>query len=201
MKLAFGRAAVAIGLTLSLAGGASGQERPTAEQVARMRAMSAAGAEHEVLAKMAGRWDQETRYWSQPGGEPVVTRGTAENRMILGGRFLESRSQSDLMGMAFESLTLLGYDRRHGRYTLQQLDNSGTYYVTAAGHRAADTGVITLAGVDEDPLAGHTQRYEFRYRMESEDRWVVELFFFDAMHTRGQGPFKLLEITSTRRRS
>jgi hypothetical protein len=176
------------------------QERPTAEQIARMRERSMAGPEHQVLARMAGSWDQETRYWSEPGGGAVVSRGTAENRMILGGRFLESVAKTELMGMAMESLTLVGFDRRHGRYTLQQLDNTGTYYVTAAGAAGANTGVITMSGEDGDPALGHTQRYEFRYRIDSDDRYVMELVFLDEMHTRGKGPFKLLEVTSTRRR-
>jgi len=195
------RTVLAAVLALGLAGGVEAQDRPTAEQIARMRERSAAGPEHEVLARMAGDWDLALRYWMEPGGQPVMTRGTAENRMILGGRFLESRSKSELMGMVMESLTLLGFDRRHGRYTLQQLDNSGTYYVTGSGTRDADTGVIAMGGEDRDAVLGHTQQYEFRYRIESSDRWVMELIFLDAMHTRGQGPFRLLEITGTRRRS
>ncbi|MCI0435652.1 MAG: DUF1579 domain-containing protein, partial [Gemmatimonadetes bacterium] len=149
----------------------------------------------------AGTWDMEIRVRPLPGAEPLTTRTTAENRMILGGRFLESRAAVDMFGMSGETLTILGFDRRHGTYTSIGLDTFGTYWVTAAGKPDAASGAIVMRGEDVDPVAGHRQVYEFHLEIVDEDRYVFAVVFLDDAHTRGQGPFRMLEITHTRRKS
>ena len=47
------------------------------------------GAEHKTLEAMAGSWDVSTKMWMAPGAPPQEVSGTSENKMILGGRYLE----------------------------------------------------------------------------------------------------------------
>jgi hypothetical protein len=49
-------------------------------------------------------------------------------------------------------------------------------------------------------VIGHTQEYEFRIRIDDADTWTMEIVFLDEMHTRGKGPFRMVEIVSRRRR-
>src|SRR5690606_15357690 len=68
-----------------------------------MMAAAQPGPEHAELMKLEGSWVVEGRLWPQPGAEPIAFTFPAENRAILGGRFLESRAKGELMGQAIES--------------------------------------------------------------------------------------------------
>lgn len=177
------------------------QEPDSAEQARVRAAMMAAmqpGPEHERLAEMSGSWNLDIRMWPAPGAEPMVADGTAENRMILGNRFLESRTIGGEEPMRVESLVLLGFDRRIGEYTSIGLDTWGTYYVTAAG-REAESGRIVLEGVNEDPISGTRETYQMVLRRVDADTFVHEIIFTDPVHTRNGEPFKMIEITYHRR--
>lgn len=183
-----------------LPGDAAAQNQPTPEQIARAQALTQAGPEHERLASLVGMWDTEMRVRPAPGADVMTARAFAENRMILGGRFLESRSTIDMFGMSGESITLLGFDRRHGRYTSIGLDTFGTYWVSGSGPADPVTGFIRMQGEDEDPVLGHTQVFEFRLEIHDDDRYTFSVIFFDDMHTQGKGPLQVLEIIHTRRK-
>lgn len=177
------------------------QQPDSAEQARVREAMMAAmqpGPEHERLAELAGEWSMDIRMWPAPGAEPMQSSGTAENRMILGNRFLESRSAGGQEPMRIESLILLGFDRRVGRYTSIGLDTWGTYYVTADGVAEPD-GTIVLDGVNEDPVSKARETYRMVIRRPDADTYVQELIFTDPVHTRNGEPFKMIEITYRRR--
>lgn len=173
---------------------------PTPEQMAKYRAAQQPGPEHAELAKLAGAWRTQTKIWMQPGQpEPMVLEGTATNEMILGGRFLLTRGSTPSMMGNVERLGVMGFDRRKEVYTSTGFDSMGTYGVSAAGTYDAERKAIVMSGRDHDPMLGHTQEYKFVVRVVSEDEYVVEIIFTDAMHTRGQvDEFKMVEVVNTR---
>jgi hypothetical protein len=190
-----------LGLVAGLAAVAAAQE-PAPEERARiqqeMMAAMQPGPEHARLVDMAGEWNIEVRMWPAPDAEPMISTGTASNRMILGGRFLESRSEAGADPMRIESLILLGFDRRRSEYTLIALDTWGTYYVTAAGPADA-SGRMTLDGVNDDPISKVRETYQMIYRPIDADTFVHEVVFTDPAHAPGGEPFRILEITFRRR--
>lgn len=177
-------------------------QQPTEEEMQKRMAKSMAiagpGEEHQLLAKMVGTWDQEIKLYMNPGAEPMVMTGKATSKLILDGRFLQTESEGGSPPMVVKTFTLMGYDRRHERYTTIGMDTMGTYYVTAAGTYDQATRTLTLSGKDEDPVIGHTQEYDFVTRFESDNKYVWEAVFKDEMHTKGGDPVKLVEITYTR---
>jgi len=177
---------------------ATAQQPPSADQIARFRAAAEPGPEHEMLGQLAGEWDLVLRAWPEPGADPFEGTGRATNRMLLEGRFLESAASADFMGEPTGFVSLFGFDRRSGLFTVVQLDTEGTYWVTGAGPAEPD-GRIVMSGRDEDPLLGHTQIYDFVLRVESADRYLVEVMFRDEMHTRGGAPFRAVQLVATRR--
>jgi hypothetical protein len=187
-----------VALVMLVPAAAAAQQQPTPEMIARAQELMAPGPEHRVLAGLAGTWDQEIRMWPEPGAPPMALQAVSENRMILGGRFLESRSTFEFGGTKGESISILGFDRRHEKYTAIGLDEFGTYWVTAAGTASPD-GWFVMRGTDDDPVLGGTQEYEFRLRIVDANTYVWEVVFLDAVHTRGGGPFRMVEITNRRR--
>lgn len=157
------------------------------------------GPEHELLAHLEGEWDQEVRMWMTPTAEePLTVVGTSVGRRILGGRFLQLESSSNFMGTRTESMNILGFDRRHEHFTQVGFDTMGTYSVAAAGPRDPETGLIEMVGEDVDPIMGVTQRYKFVWRAIEPNHNVMEIVFLDGSHG-NDGPYKMVEVVSTRR--
>ena len=194
-------AAITVAALLGLAAGAAAQQPDEAERARIRDAMMGAmqpGPEHARLAALAGDWTLEVRMWPAPGAEPMVSAGTARNRMILGDRFLEIRGNGGEGAMHVESLLLLGFDRRTSEYTIVALDTWGTYYVTAAG--AADpAGRLVLEGVNDDPISGARETYQMIFRPVDAETFVHEIVFTDPAHTMDGVPFRMVEVTYRRR--
>ena len=128
----------------------------------------------------------------------MTLTGTCENKMILGGRFLVSESKGNMGGMSIETFNIMGFDRRHKKYTTIALDTFGTYYVTAAGPYDEAKQAVVLYGEDVDPVIGGTQKYDIIFRVLGPDKYMIEIVFKDKEHTRGAAEFKEVEITYTR---
>src|SRR5688572_163038 len=47
------------------------------------------GEAHKKLDGMVGTWNTEIKMWMMPGSDPMTSSGTAENRWVLGGRYVE----------------------------------------------------------------------------------------------------------------
>jgi hypothetical protein len=190
-------------LSIALPAGARAQVQPTQQEVEQLQKLIMAGmqprAEHERLAQLAGTWDQEIRMWAEPGGEPVTSRGTATNRMILGGRFLLSEATAGEGDMRMESMTILGFDGRNEWYTAAGYDNWGTYHVAAHGGFDAARDAIVMHGSDTIVTGNHTQTWDFVLRTVDADTYVWEIIFTDPWHTKGGPPFRMVEITYRRR--
>ncbi len=162
---------------LGWAGGQEGEAPSGMDAKAMEAAMALAGPgdEHEGLAKWAGEWEMEVSMNSPMPGMPEQKQtGKASAKMILGGRFLEVTSNGSFFGQPFESKTILGYDRRHGKYTLVGFDTLGTYWVAAEGVRDED-GVIRMHGTDDDPMG--EQVFTFEYREIGEDEYEHRVLF------------------------
>jgi hypothetical protein len=100
--------------------------------MAEMMKYAAPGPGHEKLKSMEGKWKTVTKSWYAPG-EPTVTEGSSENRLILGGRYLEQRFKGTMMGQPFEGYGLTGYDNRKGAYVTLWIDNASTEMMKAEG--------------------------------------------------------------------
>jgi hypothetical protein len=159
---------------------ASAQTQPTPEQMAQMLEQMRPTTEHQDLARLAGRWTQEVT-WSM-GGPSVKATGVVTNRMILGGRFLVSEgSANNPLGFGdgtIELMTIYGFDRRTGDYTIVGYDSFGTYYVTAAGKRTA-AGLISMQGETLEHEAGTTalRKYDMTLRVVDANTYVTEVIF------------------------
>ncbi len=167
------------------------------EKMNEMMELAKPGPEHKMLEKMVGTWDQTVKLWMSPGAEPAEMKGKAVNKMILGGRFLQSNISSGEGEMKMEGLNLMGYDRRHKHFTTVGFDTWGTYYVTAAGPYNEGSKSIVMYGEDEEPTMEMTQKYNIIVRFVDEDTFVSEIIFKDK-RTPDESEFKMVEVTNKR---
>jgi hypothetical protein len=168
-----------------------------AQDMAAVMELMQPGPEHERLKLFEGEWDMSTRMW-MPGQPEIKTDGTSTNRLILGGRFLEMRAVSKMVGANWESLTILGFDRRHDVFTFVGYDTWGTYYVTASGTYVEEKKKLILSGEDTDPVMGMKQKYSFIYTWTNEDTFTIELVFIDFPGVE-QKEYRMIEITYRRK--
>ena len=68
------------------------------------------GDMHKMLASSVGTWTSEYTMWEKENGPAQKSTGTCENKMILGGRYLQSTNKSIMMGMPFEGIGTMAYD-------------------------------------------------------------------------------------------
>jgi hypothetical protein len=117
------------------------------------------GPQHAWLKKGEGDWKATVKMWSGPG-DPVVSEGVSENRMILGGRYLEQRYTGAMYGQPFEGYGLTGFDNRTQQFFGMWVDNSSTGLMTSYGS-TDDSGKSltmksTMPGPDGKPMESRT---------------------------------------------
>ena len=147
---------------------------------------------------MAGKWDFETKTWmSGPDGEPMVSPGVCEMKLIFDGRYLLSTVKGTWMGMPFEGMGIDGYDNLRQEYTSVWIDSMGTGIMTMTGHADASGKVISYEGTMSDPGTGEKhKKCSTVIRLESKDRIVMEMY--DKVGTKDE--YKMMEITYTRKK-
>ena len=159
--------------------------KPTPEQIKAMLAEMGPGPEHRVLASLEGKWTLDATFnMGGPQATPMTARGTAANRLILGGRFLMSEAVMDnpagpAMGEPkVEMVSIYGFDRRTKEYTTIGLDTMGTYWVTAAGVMKPDKTIV-MAGETLDDHAGSKEirKYDMVLKVIDADTYLTQVVF------------------------
>ena len=133
-------------------------------------------------------------YYGTPRG--IEGSGPEErgvNTMVLGGRFLmaTTTSREPKSGLAVDTMSIYGFDRRNGNFTIVAYDTMGTYYVTAAGKKAPGANEVVMKGEVEEH--GGMKKYDMVLRWVDRDTYVTEIIFYLP-----QGPLKIVDITHRR---
>lgn len=167
------------------------------EMMAQWAALNAMGPEHEKFKDMVGKWDAETKMWMMPGAPPEVSKGTAEFRLLFGGRYIEQKFACDMNGQPFEGLSIEGYDRIKKKFVSIWLDNTSTGMFVSEGVADASGKVCTYYGTSDDPLTGELDKMMKAVAREvSKDEAVFEMYEMRA----GVGEVKVMEITYKRKK-
>ena len=127
--------------------------------MAEMEKLGAPGPAHERLKAMEGRWKAVQKAWMAPG-EPTVSEAISENKMVLGGRFLEQRYKGTFAGKPYEGYGLTGYDNKKGAYTAMWIDSWTTSTMMSEGAMDPAGGDLTLKATADGPDGKPTE-----YRM------------------------------------
>ncbi len=170
----------------------------SAEEKAMMDAMlkaSTPGANHELLASMAGDWTFTTKMWTDPAAPPTESTGTASYTTLLGGRFIQGEYRGNMMGMPFEGLGITGYDNVSQQFQASWIDNMGTMLMYMTGHYDPSAKSFTFTGQMDDFMKPGTKvKVREVIRVPSSDSQVMEWY-----EVRGGKETKTMEITYTRK--
>jgi hypothetical protein len=151
------------------------------------------GPQHKELAAMAGTWEFKGTFWMDPSAPPSQSAGTAERVILLGGRVLQEKVTSSMMGQPFEGMGLTGYDNITGEYWSTWNDNMSTGIMMATGKCTKDK--CEFIGTYSDAQTGGTKKSRMISHCEP-DKEVHEMFDI--------GPygkeFKTMELVYTRKK-
>ena len=153
------------------------------------------GEPHQHLGAFAGSWDTTVTMWPAPGAPPMSSSGTSENRMIMGGRYLEQRFSGSFMGMPFEGLGYTGYDNVKKQYWGTWFDNTTTGMMVSTG-TGGDAKSFTFSGSMADPMTGKDSPVEEKITITDADHHTMEMW--------GPGPdgkmYKMMTIAYARKK-
>lgn len=124
------------------------------EIMAAYQKLAAPGEPHKMMARWEGNWDIRMKTWREPDQPPVESRGTAEFRTILGGRFLQETIHSEMVGGPYNGTGLLGYDNNTGKYVTVWIDDMSTSIMVLEGTAGPDGRTITQTSHYDDPIQG-----------------------------------------------
>lgn len=155
------------------------------------------GPEHQQLMHRAGTWEHTTKMWMDPKQPPIETKGTAEFKMILGGRFLVQEYHSEFMGMPFHGFGVTGYDNFKKQYVGMWTDVMASSMLNTLGTPDASGKTVTFIGQMDDPVMGEKNK---QFKMI--EKAVDDNKFIDEMYDNipGVGEVKVMEITYTRKK-
>lgn len=152
------------------------------------------GSVHQMIAKADGEWTSEMTMWMDANSQPTKSTGTMVNKMILGGRYQESRFTGNFMGMPFEGIGTLAYDNAKKMFQSTWIDNMGTGIMTLEGKWEDKTKSINLTGQAIDGMTGKEMKVREVFKLIDDNTQLMETY----MVQNGK-EFKSMEIKFTRK--
>ena len=192
----------------------AGDKQPSPQEVAKVEQemmklwqdLSTPGEHHKHLEHFVGTWDTVVRIWmGEPGAPPSESKGTAEIRWILDGRFLLEEFRCEMVmpdatgkpkNLQFKGHGLTGYDNYKNRYVGSWADNMGTQLLMTKGDRDRSGKVFTYYGEMDEPMLGVQDRMvKLVVHVNSADKHVFEMYDLLA----GED-YRIMEITYLRKK-
>ncbi|SCZ85517.1 DUF1579 domain-containing protein [Nitrosomonas mobilis] len=152
------------------------------------------GEPHQLFASLAGSWTTKTKEWMGPNDPPVESTGSAEMKMLLGGRFLQQEYNGQMHGQPYTGIGINGYDNILKRYVSTWMSTMGTGIFTMEGTASADGKTITLHGQHTEPGGGQMAH---RAIWKIIDKNTQTFDMYGAHH--GGEEMKMMEIVYTRK--
>jgi hypothetical protein len=150
------------------------------------------GDVHKMIASWDGTWNGNVTMWQMPGAPPQMSKSTATNKTIMGGRYQVSNHKGNMMGMPFEGMSTLAYDNAKKTFISTWIDNMGTGMMMMEGTWDDASKTINLTGKAVDPSAGTGKEMTVRetFKIMDDKNQLMEMY--------GPGPdgkeFKMMEI-------
>jgi Protein of unknown function (DUF1579) len=170
------------------------QEGKTDRAMEVYRQLGTPGAPHELLAGMAGSWTARTLTWMGPDTPAMEWMASSEQKMVLGGRFLQQEFAGEMMGSPYNGIGFTGYDNHARKYVSTWMDSMSTGMMVFEGTAGADGKTITQTSRFDDPVRGPMQ-------WRSVTRIVDDKTVLFEMYCTGKSgkEEKMMEITYTRK--
>ena len=171
----------------------------TPEEKAAMEAMEKAmtpGENHKLLNPFVGSWNVTVSSWMAPGAQPMVSKGTATTKWIMGNRYVQQNFTGSFMNMPFTGMGYVGYDNVKKHYWSTWMDNMSTSTMMMTGSTDDGGKTFKFTGTMADPMSGKDTTIEEKVSVQK-DQQTMEMY--------GPAPdgkmFKMMEIVYKRKKA
>lgn len=148
-----------------------------AEMMKKWQEFATPGEPHKILAGFAGKWKYTSKWWEAADAKPEESKGTSNNKMIMGGRFLQQEVKGKSMGMPFEGLGVIGYDNLKKKYESTWLDNMGTGTMKGTGDYDATTQTLKESGEASCPMTDNKAKpFKSEWKVVSKDNFTLTMW-------------------------
>jgi len=198
LKVYLGLCAILLSSLTSLAQTQTKKEMSAEEKAAMDAMMKAAtpGDAHKKLASMVGTWDVTVKMFPQPGAPAQESKGSSENKWVLGGRWVQENFTGDFMGMPFSGIGYTGYDNIKKQYIGTWMDSMSTSMMASSGTADASGKSYEFSSTMDDPMTGKSMPVKSKVTVTDDDHHSMEMW--------SPGPdgkmFKMMEINYTRKK-
>ena len=151
---------------------------------------------HKEMAKWDGEWTQDIQMWMAPGTPPQTMQASCVNKMVMGGRYQESKTTGNFMGMPFEGISTIGYDNARKILVNSWVDNMGTGMIYMEGVWNEATKSAEFKGKSTDPMTGKVLNIRQVMKIVDDNTQVLEQYTTPA----DGKEFKSMEIKLTRKK-
>ncbi len=198
--------ALVLPLLAALALPASAEDKPKGGEAPKMpsqdemmkkwQAFATPGEAHKKLDAMAGTWNVKMKTWMAPGQPPEETEGTAENKWVLGNRYLAQHYDGKMMNQPFNGIGFTGYDNYKKKYESVWMDDMGTGIMVSTGSFDKTGKTMNFTATMDDFMTGKKTTVKETITILDADTHKLEMWM--------TGPdgklFKTLEGTYSRKK-
>ena len=129
--------------------------------------------EHAWLEQFAGRWDSVIEFSMGSDKEPMKSKTTEKARMV-GGFWIVSEGEGDMMGTPFSSILTLGYDAAKKCYVGTWVDSMTGVLWSYSGNVDQSGKILVLEAEGPCPMqGGKICKFKDIIEMKSKDHKVV----------------------------
>jgi hypothetical protein len=166
----------------------------------KLRQLVEPTAQHQMLSSLAGTWNYTAAFKPSEDADPQTSAGAMTNEMVVGGRFLSSKTSLILnvgeQNIPYEGWGLLGYDSANGVFTSVWADTLHSNVIEGAGKYNEKQKTIEEKGRFTLPLSGKEQAYRAELQWEGDDAYRRTIYITGASGRE----FKLVDIEFKRRK-
>jgi len=139
--------------------------------------MGKPGEWHTKLNDFVGTWETSSSMWMAGPDKPAtVTKGTAELKWALNGRFLQQDATGEMMGNPMQGIGYTGFNNVLKRYEMFWIDNTSTGMFTGDGVFEQTGKTLTLYGKMDDPTTGEYGKNVFYvFQKVDKDKYIFEI--------------------------
>jgi hypothetical protein len=145
------------------------------------------GPNHKWLEQFAGKWNTTTKMWMQgPDAPPMETRGTAEMKMVLHGRYLQQEAKGETLlpdetgqmkKISYQGMGLTGYDNYRRTFVGNWQDNLSTAMHTFSGQLDPSRKTLTMYGQMDEPMLDMVGRHvKYVMKMDNEKQFTFTVY-------------------------
>ena len=158
----------------------------------------APGEAHKMLTRFVGSWETATSIWMQGlSAPPTITKGTAEIKWALGGRYIQQETKGEMMGRPMSGIGFTGYDNINKKFVSFWIDDMSTSMYNSEGGFDQAGEVLTTYGKMDEPMTGeHDKNVKYVSRLVNPDKFIFEVHDLAI----GEPNTRVVEVTYTRKK-